>query len=367
MTTSGTAVRAGDLFSQLASDTCWILGAGASYDCIGPGRSCTPLTNQLLSWDDFDESFRRDLGKVLTQRGSTIYLENSITSRLEQTIDSCRASKTDRGAHCLEVLTRKIGENLRDEQVVATLARGESIGYRYCAENYLWLASETSHNPRQSVLTLNYDTVLDHGYDQLRNATPGPKLYFAWQELLKSHQEGLRSPARSNGIYLKLHGSLDLISCHNLSCRLYRTPRFQVFRAGEFIFEKLRRRDDICEECGKPVADLILPPGKNKTLEEDAFHRRVYAEARKALQARTWVVIGYSFPEYDQDLRALMQEAIRSSKDPKLMIVVSPDANVIAPRIGQALSLAVGAAEWTFSGLIDWIFEREGRERPGLA
>jgi hypothetical protein len=416
MTMSETAPR-NEVFERLfGGSICWILGAGASYDCIAPGRVCTPLTRGLLDLNSMDKRLISAFEIALRSSPDFIGVDHALTLGLEETIDWFRKLSQDEdsvqtgtmpppgttGEHaplasgfvhriakylgarrsfpaatlqtsiapsqCLAEITKAIAEQLRKDQVLATLAHGGRVGFRYCAENYLWLASMTCVNRNYSVLTLNFDTLLDRAYEEVVGYDPPPIPYIEWRNLLQNHFEGRPIPTRQGGIYLKLHGSLDLLACHNRRCERYRTP-FSVRSANTATsqphLESLGSHSRQCSVCGSACLDLILPPGRNKTRAEDNYHKMLHREASKVLcGSDTWVIVGYSLPEYDHDIIDLFNEAFHEGI---AVFVVAPDAVEIAGRLRRHIRHDVYALQEGFSEFVDNFIATTGGRRPGIA
>jgi hypothetical protein len=100
-----------------------------------------------------------------------------------------------------------------------------------------------------------------------------------------------------------------------------------------------------CPSCKKLATPVVLPPGENKSREEGAFHDLVYSEAQRILgRSDTWLIVGYSFPEYDRDVSDLLRAAIQrqpvSGKN-RCIWVLNPESTVVTRRIAKA----IGGAE----------------------
>ncbi|MCD4664950.1 MAG: hypothetical protein K8R68_06725, partial [Bacteroidales bacterium] len=137
------------------------------------------------------------------------------------------------------------------------------------------------------------------------------------------------------------------------------------------IIESLSRLEiDQCKICGEELYDLILPPGENKIIEEDLYHNKMYSETEKVLKSSSsWVIIGYSFPEYDNDILKIFQNALADKKwkYKRNIAIVSPDAKSIAKRLAISLNHPVIPVELGFSGFVDYNLYSHGLTRPGIA
>ena len=58
-----------------------------------------------------------------------------------------------------------------------------------------------------------------------------------------------------------------------------------------------------CPSCGEAAEELILPPGKNKTQAEGLYQDMAYGISERLLgRADIWIILGYSCPDYDEDV-----------------------------------------------------------------
>ena len=139
--------------SFLSSGTCWITGAGASYDCLGRERPCVPLTRNLMSTTLLDppDALLSAL-QSLHELGVVEYatLEEGIGPRIELTIDQLRRATTSdsqsisiKANDCLKALTEAIAAAIATAQFPAFTGSGfwergddSDVGYR--AWNYCW-------------------------------------------------------------------------------------------------------------------------------------------------------------------------------------------------------------------------------------
>lgn len=368
----------------ITDKTTWILGAGASYDCIGPNRTCVPITRSLLIPHNIDNTLLDNLCQLFGKDDvrDKQEIDKMLGPEMELTFDWIRkecneGQKKNLAEKVLKGLTDAVAERIRDAQVESTLAHGGSVGFIYCAENYLWLASRTCHFEGWSVITLNYDTVLDRAYEELgARGFPVPP-YQNWINLVNNHLSHKKDKFMDWNVYVKLHGSLDIYYCLNSNCRNYRRP-FSI----RLEPEELQTRDGLieaisppenpeCETCGDVTSEFILPPGENKIDAEWSFHNLAYTQARIALaNTFSWIFVGYSCPEYDKDIINLLKTQLhdaRSKKLQKFIGVISPDAEVVANRMSCLLDYPVRPINEAFSHFIDNIMAIEGSERPGLA
>jgi hypothetical protein len=341
---------------ELRERTCWILGAGASLDCYGTGDPCLPLTRNLL--DDsmvVGELFEKL--RPLQKLGLDEPLDR-LGAQLETTIDKIRhlcespnRQTSEVASSALRAVTNAIAKRLIVDQLKVFVDPDKTSRSKYAhysARNYLWLASGCCTFPNWAVITLNWDRLLDWAFETLAEMSNLPRSaqYSNWQEYLErlSHAEGIM-PSQDASAYVKLHGSLDLFSCHNHACGGYRKPFApkQGLKGLGFAYSITPHSYAECQVCGEPAVELVLPPGKNKTKGEGEYHEHVYALSERLLsQSDNWVVVGYSFPEYDEDVSSLLVKAI--TRPPltgayRNIWVIAPDCQSVCRRLAEKIGL----------------------------
>src|SRR5262249_11055876 len=145
-----------------------------------------------------------------------------LKASLENTIDALRGlcgsnqeEVADRASECLRGLIDHISAELTWAQTEALMDEGGNMG-EFHASNYLWLAKSCCSIPKWSVITLNYDEILDwsfRGFRQFRIAeTPQ---YDAWEHGIQMAFARQMPVVPDTGVYVKAHGSLSLDSCQN--------------------------------------------------------------------------------------------------------------------------------------------------------
>jgi hypothetical protein len=347
----------------LTEQTAWIVGAGASYDSRSDQGPVIPMTAKLVSAADIPSDFVPTLRRLIA-RGtiSAETLTDALTGRLETTIDVLRGLAAGRdpalaaaAANCLRVVNERIVRVITGAQTIAWMPP-DGKGPRYSADNYLWLAACCAHLPQWSVITLNYDELLDWAFRAIRAADvrPQPVQYERWEAACDSMFRGTEMPSSDGGLYLKLHGCLSLYACMNVGCSRYRAPIDVAGPRRRTIGISLREPDVACHTCRERLHTLIIPPGRNKTREETRYHEIVYGLAEAALmRANRWTILGYSAPEYDDDIAALLKRAIQAARSagspPPEITVVNPSAEEIAIRLASRLQWRVGALKSSFS------------------
>lgn len=388
---------------RITANTCWIVGAGASYDAMGTVdeygeiETCLPLAFQLMKdvpqnlldcllklqsafpFDTKDQPFESilqyQIGPVMDWLRSAVAQEQSEVAEL--------------GHRCLRGLVEFISRSLLLKEVTSRLTPGSPNGFQYRAGNYLWLASKAYWMKEWSIVSLNYDLLLDRAFREISQYDTSESQFDAWCELIESYYAKADFSPSHEGIYLKIHGTLDAFECLNVDCAKYRRPfqsvqktAYQILKRGsaDDIFELKQRthfvdhlgvEPPLCESCGTKSYELILPPGTNKTPSESDYYNMLFRRAGSALQrADTWILLGYSCPDYDADTIGLLRDSLRNKKSTQfgdlVIWVIAPDAQEIAKRLSGQLAYPIGFANQTFTEFVNTVLAMTHSQRPSF-
>jgi NAD-dependent SIR2 family protein deacetylase len=176
--------------------------------------------------------------------------------------------------------------------------------------------------PSDSIITLNYDIIIETCLGDLRGAfdyaLPREMCVVEWPSM----------DVLSDTPVLKLHGSMNWMRCFpsnasQQACgKVYVRPLAQVYAYGGDTFEACT--------CGQGGLEaLIVPPTHVKAFGGSPLER-VWKVAGKELRAAAELfVIGYSLPRADVHVRELLRLA--RIKNPALAVtVVNPDPGCVA-------------------------------------
>lgn len=193
-------------------------------------------------------------------------------------------------------------------------------------------------NKPDSIITFNWDILLDDILGRntiLSSPTPypsGPKpdvsQYEQFLTLFSAHYfstfnsmsseapfSSHSRPYRENGLYLKLHGSIDWYQCVNTDC-LYYGRVFPMLDPMVGYF---------CSECCEPTEVVIIPPALNKIYRQFPLIRRIWNFALSEISTASELIIwGYSFPPSDYCVHWLLRKGVVSG-NLKRLVIVNPD------------------------------------------
>jgi len=184
---------------------------------------------------------------------------------------------------------------------------------------------------QDTIITLNYDVVIESTLEKVwkdmskeekktlwgekASLNEHPLLVKLYREVLpmmKMYWSGLVSPfykieESRDGLFLKLHGSLNWVYCPNKLC----INHFNIFPTNSIELAMQLAIFPRCRVCGEPLEIAIVPPSMYKVYEEvpkiNFIWSLAYQELRKASEI---IIIGVSFADTDFYLRGLFKSAI---------------------------------------------------------
>jgi NAD-dependent SIR2 family protein deacetylase len=142
-----------------------------------------------------------------------------------------------------------------------------------------------------TVITFNYDLLLD------QEQMDPPDLHTQYDHFRQLVLDEERVPANdANGLFLKMHGSLNWFRCTNAAC-----PASSRVALDTNTKDCLHRAlgihvaDESCPHCGGDTIPLIVAPLLRKPITEDALIRTIWGLAKRKLSDSDIVVlVGFS-------------------------------------------------------------------------
>ena len=314
--------------------TVYFLGAGAS--CASDFGLPTMkgffrkddfcLRKQPVKYPNLFEFIKRKFGEI---HFSELNLEEVITF-LALSLDSVGSF----GDHPEVYIYQALREF--DEYVSYRLNITEPKG---CSEHKKIIdASLAGSNSKDSIITLNYDLIVDNTlYELSPKESSGnvkhecllERMYHLLGRIQLWHGEraSLRQEDKDLGFYLKLHGSVDWIYCENPNC-----GNHQLFFPNWLGSDSAHNKPgDLCSLCGSPLVAVIVPPTMHKTFEKfpklGLIWSLAYRELRKADRI---VIFGVSFAPSDYYLRWLFTKAVRGRENKPVIYNINNDESVCA-------------------------------------
>lgn len=224
-------------------------------------------------------------------------------------------------------------------------------------------------DPKDSVLTLNYDLVADQAlYDLAPKEHDHPEQnsrigklagLLCEQSLFGSLQPPSLMPREEKqGFYLKLHGSLDWLRCPTLGCRNH----INIFCCGLSRLPDGQLISRPCRFCGAALEAMIVPPITTKRLEDRGRIAFLWNLALRELRDASRIVfIGVSLAPTDFELRWLIREAIGFKSKTSIQIqVINPNKSHRKAILSIIPSVQCEVKE--YDCLKDYFKEHEERE-----
>jgi hypothetical protein len=190
-----------------------------------------------------------------------------------------------------------------------------------------------SLTPRDSIISLNYDVIVDRVLWKLEEKIrEGPhsragrlgKVETLLGDLTYFGQSppGIMSVTGEYGFYLKLHGSLNWVACQTEGCGNSR--RFHISSLGTEVENPFHGQP--CMLCGSVLETGIVPPVAAKRVEDKGRLATLWNIALRELsEANEIVIVGLSLAPSDFELRWLLRQAVQLRKDrPVRVVTVNP-------------------------------------------
>ncbi|MFC2083505.1 SIR2 family protein [Bacteroidota bacterium] len=201
-----------------------------------------------------------------------------------------------------------------------------------------WKAIE-KYNSNISIITLNYDTLLEQAFDFLfekfgyldycidlmnydkRNQFKQFNYWINPREPVKVKTNKTPVPIK----IIKLHGSLNWKYC-NCCCQTLLTTwdREIDLKGGKLLgytFPEMDKYEYVCPIDGTDFETVIIPPSYLKDINKPTKTQLFSEAARELNRAKKIVFIGYSLPETDIHIRALLKKNL---SDKTQIIVINP-------------------------------------------
>ena len=223
------------------------------------------------------------------------------------------------------------------------------------------------YNGNISIITLNYDTLLEQAFEPLYPSTGYIDycihlMNFEKHETLKEFRfwvnprEPVMAEPHEHPVpfkIIKLHGSLNWKYCNCCNQALLTTwDRNIDLNSGNFVgYSKPDKKeyDYFCPVDGTKFQTLILPPSYVKTLNNPAISQLFSEASREIRTARRIVFIGYSLSDGDVHVKALFKKHLQ--RDVELVAINPKSSNKVRHRY-SALSRGMRFCRTTFEALV---------------
>jgi len=223
--------------------------------------------------------------------------------------------------------------------------------YTY-GEYYRKLAMKLDIN--DSIVTFNWDLLLDQQFIANTQAT-GHYSNFFWK-VRPSNAESFLFPAiQGNGLFLKLHGSLNWFRCGNHKCPASSSFTFSPHTQGCLsVSEGIG--EVTCWQCASEMNPVIIPPLLRKPVTDDPVIRSAWGLAKaKLATASKVVVIGFSAAMTDFYASWLLRSTVGTREGVEVVVINPsneqgrPDHEDFKRRMQSIFLRGYGSQFYTFS------------------
>jgi hypothetical protein len=199
----------------------------------------------------------------------------------------------------------------------------------YTTQLVQWLDKLRPERSAVGVITSNYDVAIEkawgfHGRDL--KLIQGLSLDFGFSWLWPSHQypeEVIARPHAPRRRLYKLHGSTNWLRC-GLCDRLYINPRVDI---AVYAYDRDHTQNSSCH-CGHSRLEVqIVSPSFVRDVKVPNLISVWQAALNWLREAEDWLIIGYSFPDEDLNIRSLFTRALAAREDWPYLTAIQLGAN----------------------------------------
>lgn len=309
----------------LDEKTVWVVGAGASKShSRGTFPTADELLGHMLSRFIADDLPGSTAGLIafreycLSRLGANIN-EPTALPDLETVLGFIDSDMEVSHDASLSLARQFLVQLVRD--ALSALSRDTPIG----SGEYDALVAALG--PRDSIISFNWDTLLDDALGRRHITVDQP----AYGRASRQYEAFIRdfsglgsriSPSVSpptimsataavDGIFLKLHGSIDWFTCTNESC------------SSKHLVYPLVEDQAFCASCLEGLQSVLVPPVVAKRVRDWAMLRRLWNRAAIDIRSASRIVLwGYSLPATDFYSRWMLSHALTGNL--RRLIVINP-------------------------------------------
>ncbi len=320
-------------------DIVFVLGAGASNpDGVPLQKEMLPM---ILS-GEFEEITNSKIGKIVAEFITDNFDFNIKKNQFPQ-LEAVFGFLDYFVQHNESLNAKYTNEKIRDIKeyliklihYVVNLRTDKSSHYYH-----LFWQTIQKHNTNTSIITLNYDTLLEQAFDFLFQRKIGyidyciPLMNYEKAPAMRNYnfwinpREPVLISSGENPVpfkIIKTHGSLNWKYCNCCNQTLL-TPwdRKIDLNQGKFLGYTYPDKEEYEIRCpldGTEFQTLIIPPSYLKTLHHSIISQLLSEAAREIRTAKKIVFIGYSLSNSDVHIKALFKKQTSPEKE---IIVVNP-------------------------------------------
>jgi len=270
----------------------------------------------------------------LTKNQNRLPLVTSLLSMLDYSLSSGQSLVSGLSPDEIKtariLLERAIYETIEHEEIPTAKDYWPSREpNRFTKQLVTWLDSIRRKPTSVGVITSNYDVAIEKAWGFKRRSmarvdSRSRSLDFGFDWIWPSHwypETIIPRPATPLRRLYKLHGSTNWLSC-GLCDRVYINPKVDIA-----VYERISTPNSSCH-CGHGRLEVqIVSPSFVREMRAPnliSVWQRALNWLRKA---DDWIIIGYSFPDEDLNIRSLFTRALASRKDRPHVTAIQFGAN----------------------------------------
>ena len=185
-----------------------------------------------------------------------------------------------------------------------------------------WIARKTSKRARVAIVTTNYDCMFDWPLFKAIAARNKRRHLFEQVDfgtsVLSPQSVEFNRPMRAKVAVLKLHGSLNSLRCE-VCGHLYVNPATRIV---SLEFRKKLDRYNTCI-CQGRLRSILVAPSLVRDVREPHLLAIWNAALNELRLADEWIFVGYSLPQEDIAIRALLLRALHGRVRKKLKVMLA--------------------------------------------
>lgn len=171
-----------------------------------------------------------------------------------------------------------------------------------------------------TIITSNYDYALEWNLltkKEMWNVDKNVDYGFSWREPVVS-DEVYQRPTRPKFKIFKLHGSSDWLKCDRCG-HIYINPAQDLYTLA---FVNYKTIDNSCH-CGFwPLKPVLVTPSYVRSALDTNLHEIWKASQEELRKADEWIIIGYSMPSEDLNIKSLFLQSYHGRESRPLVKVI---------------------------------------------
>jgi NAD-dependent SIR2 family protein deacetylase len=221
-----------------------------------------------------------------------------------------------------ERIDLKILKTIFEWAIISVIGRIDLKGLKGPAKLFSHIRDTNTRSKEDFITTIttNYDFLIEWHlleYGQGEEVSALIDYGFSWREPVDNDDVYLRPPGALFKVF-KLHGSVDWLKCERCG-HIYINPFTQIY---QLAYWNEKNESNECH-CGYwPLKPVIVTPSYIRSVFDTNLHEIWKASIEELRKADEWVIIGYSLPNEDFNIKSLFLRALNGRANKPLITVV---------------------------------------------